>query len=97
MPSGENARRLLDNGWQVVLFKDGLGQYTALACRDDESIDEAIEEWANHEANHPMDGPNRYAGCHFSINQALEAVTEKVLFARLPGMTTDECQRGLDQ
>lgn len=97
MPNCENARKLLDNGWQILLFRDGLGQYTALACREDESVDDSVGYWANHEAVHPFEGPNRFAGCAFSVNEAIEAVTEKVLFKRLPGMTAEECARGQDQ
>lgn len=93
--NGETARKLLDNGWQILLFRDGMGSYTAIACKENESVDVVVKRWREYEAIHPFDGPNRYAGCGFSINKVIEAVTEKVLFNRLPGMTTEECLEGL--
>ena len=98
-----DAVKLLDNGWQILLFRDGLGQYSALAVRDGASVDEAIARWADHEPDeraegeaaeqwsdrHVFGGPNRYCGCGVTIADALAAVTEKVLFRRLPGEARD--------
>ncbi len=93
----EDARKLLDNGWQILIFRDGLGQYTALAAKEDESVDAALDAWE--EADDPPDdgeliesciehavmgGANRYAGCGLSVAHALHALTEKVLFRRVP-------------
>lgn len=88
----EEARRLLDNGWQVLLFRDGLGQYSALAVRDDASVDDAVAGWSDHETDYEAvsipesvyDGPNRYCGCGLSVSEALHSVAEKVIFRRLP-------------
>lgn len=86
----EEARKLLDNGWNVVMFRDGLGQYSAMAVQKGKSIDQAITEWTEYDDD-PCDpddmvfgGPNRYCGCGFSVENALKALTEKVLFRRLP-------------
>jgi hypothetical protein len=87
----EEARKLLDSGWNVVLWKDGLGQYSALAYRAGESADKAVKAWREYfgDSTDPDDmvfgGPHRYCGCGLSVADALEAVTEKVLFRRLPG------------
>jgi hypothetical protein len=89
----EEVKKLLDNGWQVLIFRDGLGQYSALAVRDDRSVDQALGAWADHDpladgvpvAESVFDGPNRYCGCGITVEMALRAVTEKVLFSRLPG------------
>lgn len=87
----EEVRKLLDNGWRVVLFRDGLGQYSALAVRCGRHLDAAMEEWEEYEpgggtpsTEWPFDGPNRYCGCGLSVAGALKAVTEKVLLRRLP-------------
>lgn len=82
--------KLLDNGWKVLLFRDGLGQVSALAVREKDSVDKAVSRWADFEselspAESVFDGPNRYCGCGTTVAAALTAVTEKVLFRRLPG------------
>lgn len=92
--AAEEARRLLDNGWVVLLFRDGLGQYSALAVREDASVDDALGHWEDYDptdsdpvptpAESVMAGPNRYCGCGLSVATALHAVTEKVLLRRLP-------------
>lgn len=89
----EEARRLLDNGYQVLLFKDGLGQYSALAVPEDASVDAALDAWAEYEsagttleeiAASVFEGPNRYCGCGHSVGAALHAAAEKVFLRRLP-------------
>lgn len=86
----EDARKLLDNGWNVLLFRDGLGQYSALAYRPNQtSASQALRDWRDHDPKcspkeSVFDGPHRNCGCGFSIEDALRAVTEKVLFGRLP-------------
>ena len=36
-------KKLLDNGWQVLLFSNDLGSYTAVAIADNQSFEEAQE------------------------------------------------------
>lgn len=88
-----DSMKLLDNGWKILLFRDGMGSYSALAIEHDASLDGAFNEWADHEpefstlkeaAKSVFEGPNRYCGCGFTPAEALTAVTEKVLFRRLP-------------
>jgi hypothetical protein len=87
----EEVRKLLDNGWQVLLFRDGLGQCSALAVREGADVSAALEAWRDHEPGAGVspresifDGPHRYCGCGVTAADALAAVTEKVLFRRLP-------------
>lgn len=92
----EEVRKLLDNGWQVLVFRNGLGDYSALAVRAEASIDEALatyqepDELIEGESIKVLcdrlvfGGTNRYCGQGKSVAEALRAVTEKVLFRRLP-------------
>lgn len=89
--SAEEARRLLDNGYAVLLFRDGLGHYSALAVRDGASVDDALRAWSDHETDArlppeqwPYDGPNRTCGCGPTVAAALHACAEKVLLRQLP-------------
>ena len=89
----EEARRLLDNEYRIILFRDGLGQYSALAVPKDKGLSRALREWREHEPDYEtvpiqetiFDGPNRYCGCGLTIEDALHAVAEKVLLRQLPG------------
>lgn len=84
--------RLLDNGYRVVLFRDGLGQYSALAVREGRSLDEAVREWREYETPAAggvagaaiYDGPNRNCGCGPTVDAALHATAEKVFLRQLP-------------
>ena len=91
------ACKLLDNGWKILLFKTGLGDYGALAIPQDESVDVQMLKWQNHEDRFEEDetdeefydkaifgGINRYCTSHFTPEEALNMLTEKVLFRRLP-------------
>ena len=79
------ANKLLDNGWAVLLFRDGLGSYTAIAHRDGTSADAARQAWADDDHEDCVfGGMNKYSGCGFNIAGALQSLTEKVLFNRLP-------------
>lgn len=89
----EEVRKLLDNGWQVLLFRDGLGSYSALAVGAGSSVDDAKRRWSHYLPrmrnmaeikDSVFAGPNRYVGCGHTVDDALRAVTEKVLFRRLP-------------
>ena len=92
----EDVQKLLDNGWTVTLFRDGLGEYKAIAVRDGESIDTTLATWQDYEEEFDesdLDGQrehmiyggiNRRCGGGVNAEQALQAVTEKVLFRRLP-------------
>lgn len=92
MDIAEEARRLLDaDRYTILLFKDGLGHYCALAIPEGESADQALEDWEAYEWPDGMppgdtvyDGPNRMCGCGHSVSDALHAVTEKVLLRQLP-------------
>lgn len=83
--------KLLDNGWSILLFKDGLGDINALAFPAGMSADEALQTWREHEENESVsieesiyDGPNRRCGGGRTINEALNACEEKIIFRRLP-------------
>lgn len=86
--------KLLDNGWEVLLFRDGAGTYSALAVREGGSVDDAVAAWAEYDpleqdpaptpAESVFDGPNRYCGCGVTPAAALDAVASKVIFRRLP-------------
>lgn len=59
-------KKLLDNGWSVMVFKNALGSYTAFArpMGDGRHIDAAPDDWI-------VDG--------FEPSKVLHAITEKVL------------------
>lgn len=91
MTGAEEVRRLLDNGYRVLLFVDGLGEYSALAVRGEESVDAALAAWDDHEPpatlppkDLPYDGPNRLCGHGLTVADALHAVAEKVILRQLP-------------
>jgi hypothetical protein len=83
----EEARKLPDNGWQVLLFKDGLGQYDALAVKKGEDVSAALRAWAEHSpvelpgesvedlADRLLfDGPHRYCAADAHGEGAVPAV-----------------------
>lgn len=95
MNNAEEAKRLLDNGYSILLFVDGLGQYSALAVPKGNRVDVALREWRRHDSPEGMDpadtvfdGPNQFCGCGLSVGQALHAVAEKVILRRLPDRVT---------
>lgn len=96
MTTADESMKLLDNGYRVVLFKDGTGSYTAVAVAKGDGLQAAVRRWQNHDEpvdlppeKWPFDGPNKFAGCGFTPSEALHALTEKVLFNRLPGIPDD--------
>lgn len=97
MSKCENAMKLLDNGWAILLFRDGLKQYSALAIKPGASVDDELENWKEEDRPHPFVGMNKYCSCGFTVEESINAVVEKVLFDRLPGMTAEECRKGLDE
>lgn len=40
--AADNICKLLDNEWTVLLFKNDLGSYTAVACKPDQEMADAI-------------------------------------------------------
>lgn len=87
--NAEEARRLLDNGYRVILFRDGLGQYSALAVPLSESLSAAFKKWTNYEPptvtpdDAVFGGPNRMCGCGRSVAEALHNTAEKVFLRQL--------------
>lgn len=89
--NADESMKLLDNGYRVVLFKDGAGSYTAIAVAKGYGLQAAVRHWQEYDSPDDMppadtvfDGPNKYAGCGFTPSAALHALAEKVLFNRLP-------------
>ena len=96
--NAEEALKLLDRGYRVVLIKDGLGGITALSVPAADRLDDGLEAWREFEAEPPLGrrwtiedaqrevfaGPNKYAGCGHSVAQALHCMAEKAVFHRLP-------------
>lgn len=83
--NAEEARKLIDNGWAIVMFLDGIKSYTAIAFRQGESADQAVNDWQDEDHEDMVfGGKYRYAACGFTIADTLESLTEKVLFCRLP-------------
>jgi hypothetical protein len=98
--NAEEALKLLDNGWRILLFKDGLGLVSALAVRKGLSPSQALREWRNCGCPQPepgeghqdyryrtsLAGPHRYECGATSVAYALHGLTEKVLFNRILGV-----------
>lgn len=89
--NAEESAKLLDNGWKILIFKDGLGTYSALAVEEHRSADKALKAWCHYEPPEGatpeemvFSGPHRLCGCGFTVAEALHSLTEKVLFRRLP-------------
>lgn len=92
-----DAIKLLDNGWQILLHRNGLGTYEALAVREGKSVNKALRSWRDHEPaadvepkDIPFDGPNRYSAEGDTPLEAIHALAEKVLFRRLPHRISNE-------
>jgi hypothetical protein len=77
----DEVMRLLNDYWRVVLFLDGLDQYSALAVPPGGRADRALKEWFNYEVEtDDLEGlPEREA-----IKELFKRVAEKVLFGHLP-------------
>lgn len=96
--NAEEALKLLDRGYRIVLTKDGLGSITALAIPKGKSLSQGLREWREFEPLPPVgrewtiedaqrevfDGPNKFSGCGHSVSAALHCLTEKAVFHRLP-------------
>lgn len=78
------ACKLLDNGWTIHLFRDGLGSYGALAVRQGESVARAMKAWRSEKRDHPLEGENRRCGCGMTPDEAIASLVEKLVFGRLP-------------
>lgn len=66
----DDVMKLLDNQYSVVLFKNQLGSYTAVACKGVQSVAKALS----------IDRQNTD---DFTPSQALYRLTEKVLTGRI--------------
>jgi len=91
MSNAEEAKRLIDNGYSVLIFKDGLGKRGLALYPKGERVDEWLKKWRLYDPPADMPpaetvfaGMNRYCGCGHSIGKALHAVAEKVILGRLP-------------
>lgn len=62
----DECKRLLDNGWLVVLVRNDLGSYTAVAVNGEQDIEEAMEV-------------DRQCTDDFEPSQALYRLAEKML------------------
>lgn len=90
--NAEEALKLLDRGYRIVLTKDGLGDITALAIPKGTGLSAGLRAWREYEypgADVTPDdlvfgGPNKFSGCGKSVAQALHCLTEKAVFDRLP-------------
>lgn len=90
--NADEALKLLDNGWAIVLIKDGLGDVTALAVEPGK-LDRGVRRWRDF-STHPetvedmrreaFAGPNKYSGGGRTVAAALHCLTEKAVFHRLP-------------
>lgn len=96
--NAEEALKLLDRGYRIVLTKDGLGGITALAIPKGTSLNKGLRDWKEFEAPEPVGrpwmiedaqreifaGPNKFSGGGHSVAAALHSLTEKAVFNRLP-------------
>lgn len=86
--NAEEALKLLDRGYRIILTKDGLGAITALAISKDTGLSKGLREWRDYKyepnADFVFDGPNKFSGCGHSVSEALHCLAEKSIFHRLP-------------
>lgn len=66
----DECKKLLDNGWSIMLAKNSMGSYTAIAMRPHQSPEYAVTQ-----ENQTTDD--------FEPSQALYRLTEKVVTARI--------------
>ncbi len=64
--SADECQRLLDNGWTVTLFRNGMGSYTAVASAKGQEIDNAKDV-------------DRQITDDFSPSKALHRLAEKMI------------------
>lgn len=67
--NADECKKLLDNGWSVVLFKNGLGSYTAVA----------VPKAKQQRLLRAIPRPEKRLTDDFEPSQVLYRVTEKVL------------------
>lgn len=71
----EESKRLLDNGWAIVLVKSALGDYTALAIGDASEVERRALAAINRALRSIPE--NQFTG-DFEPSQALTRLPEKV-------------------
>jgi len=75
----DDAMKVLDNGWGIVLFKNGLGSYTAVAVELVEG-----EEAGSHQLTQLADSDGRTVITDdFTPSQVLYRLAEKVATGRI--------------
>jgi hypothetical protein len=96
--NAEEALKLLNRGYRIILTQDGLGDITAVAVAKGKSLDKGLRAWRDQEPPEPKGdvwtiedaqrevyhGMNKFSGGGSSIAQALHCLTEKAVFNRLP-------------
>lgn len=68
--AADDVMKLLDAGWNVTVFKNGLGSYTAYA-------------WKGKQPRTPYGLPDHQVTDDFTPSQALYRLTEKVTTGRI--------------
>lgn len=71
-PNADESMKLMDAGYRVLLFKNDLGSYTAIAIKPSQDFDEASEN-------------DRQITDEFTPSKALHRLTEKLVFGRIVG------------
>lgn len=72
-PPADGCQKLLDNKWGIVMFKNDLGSYTAVAYRDGQSIEDAMEY------------PHQITD-DFTPSKAMHRLSEKCTLGRIVGV-----------
>lgn len=75
----DECKKLLDNGWQILLFKNELGSYTAHGVRPGRDLEQEEIDAAWDHGELPSDARSEsYITDDFEPSQALYRLTEKV-------------------
>jgi hypothetical protein len=91
--NAEEALKLLNRGYRIVLTQDGLGDITAVAVPKGESLNAGLKAWRDYNPEcettediqrSVFEGPNKFSGGGRGVAQALHCLTEKAVFNRLP-------------
>lgn len=92
--NADEVLKLIDRGYRVVMFKDGLGDVTALAIPPGVKLDAGVKRWRDYDGEggdtiegiqrDVFSGPNKFSGGGRTASQALHCLAEKAVFGRLP-------------
>lgn len=101
----QDVQKLLEQGYRIVLFTDGMGEVCALAVPEGKTCEQAYREWQDYDSPEGLDGEalqadlvfggaNRTVGSGFDVEAALRNCASKMLHRKLADDATNEGKPG---